>query len=213
MIKEIRKRWEAGERVKLECVDRNGLLNINKNKAFQGVNKELLRNEELIVTGICIEHGFVSINGDDYRLLEKELKYFSIKRPDPTFDDLVDTAIKAARDGVAIITHLEIDSIMIESINYNSLSPIEIYRGDELEIKEAIDWVNSLYTETFVIESDSDIERLQDGAEITLANNERGIFSVIGELKFITNTKTNNVIMGLNIFFLKGATVTQKRDK
>lgn len=130
-----------------------------------------------------------------------------------SFDDLVDKTIKAVRDYVAIITHLELDNITIESINYDLLSPLEIYREDAPEkIQKAIDWIDSLYTETFVIESEEDIKKIRDGAGIVLANSERGTFNVISGLMSITNEKTGTEVMGLNIFWLKGATVTQKKE-
>lgn len=214
MINEIKRRLDAGKKVELECMDRDGFVS---NEINRTANMLILNQESLIVQVVHEEVERVVLEGvispvTSNTINFDELKFFKIK--EQNFDDLVDKAIKAVRDYVAIITHLELDNITIESINYDLLSPIEIYRKDEFEkIQKAINWVDSLYTETFVIECEEDIKKIRDGAEIVLANNERGTFNTVSGLRSITNKKTGTEVMGLNIFWLKGATVTQKRGK
>ena len=78
----------------------------------------------------------------------------------------------------------------------------EIKRG--LEIKDSKE-------EVFVIECDSDIKYISDGAKITLTNGKTGTFNFISGLRSITDDESGFEVMGLNMFWLKGATVSQRR--
>ena len=215
MINEIREILKDGYGARLELVDREeirgtGILYTHYHSALSkyGKNSSLTVIKEENAHLILEEE----VDGMPIKLPKDVLHLFKLTGIVPTLYRVIDVALDAVKNGVAVITHLKADEIVIESIDYDSKSPFEVFKDDPLEkFQDAIEWIGSLYTETFVIESDSDIERLQDGAEITLSNNERGVFNIIGGLRSITNLKTNDVVMGLNIFFLKGATVIQKR--
>lgn len=204
-----------GERVDLVCVDRDGFI---KNSV---VNKKLLKHGNFTITRFSREVFDLNLSESELDLLRigrvqafihvSELKYFKIKEPEYTFNDLIDVAVQAMKDGKVYFRFLS-DGQISFSVGRGE-DTTNILKGSDgaEEISNAIDLINSLYTETFVIESEEDIEKLCDDAEITLANNEKGIFNNCSGLRSITNLKTGFEVHGLNIFWLKGATVTQKR--
>ncbi|UNM96030.1 hypothetical protein MMG00_12645 [Ignatzschineria rhizosphaerae] len=80
---------------------------------------------------------------------------------------------------------------------------------------KGIDFINSLDTETFVIEGEEDIQKVLEGANVKLANGNKDI------VLHKTNYKEQSMIQfsenkhwgAVGIFILKGATVTQKRGE
>lgn len=216
MINKIMQMKERGERVSLECIDSIGFIE----KSID--NKLILELENLIVeryqdwscdyrTGVYLvrseyESQQLGIRPEDAFIPVEDLKYFKIKEPD--FNDLIDVAVQAKKDGV-ISGQL---TIMSDSIHFfNSDRTTNSFTAKFPN--KGIERIKSLYTETFLIESEEDIEKLCDDAEITLANNEKGIFNNCSGLRSITNLKTGFEVHGLNIFWLKGATVTQEVSK
>ena len=77
-----------------------------------------------------------------------------------------------------------------------------------------MEYINSLYTETFVIESEGDISRVKSGADIELANGNKCTFLNnygMWRIKRIKDDK--GFIHNCGLLVLKGATVTQKRGE
>lgn len=213
-IEEIRKEIDTRDDIELECISREKFLN----PRFEGngkVNKMILDQEKLIVSGI--EHGDILLKGSiggiaRNAINESEIKYFRIKHPAPTFYDLVRVAVQAHEDGVIKRLTIGVRGIIFEA-------GINLYSFTNIEAEEVINLINSLYTETFVIEGVDDIRKvnIKDGnAKITLVNgielrldgsqdssNQDGF--AVGVL--LPNGRTN--YYGITV--LKGATVTQER--
>lgn len=212
MINKIMQMKERGERVSLECIDPDGYLSSIKHESVRDIMESIIKSNDITVDHVYSDDMSLRVKyynaSKQNTIFHEELKYFKIKEPD--FNDLIDVAVKAYKDGFA-------DEIILN--DYISISTQDKTYGasradtNGFEIKEAIEKINSLYTETFVIESEEDIEKLCDDAEITLANNEKGIFNNCSGLRSITNLKTGFEVHGLNIFWLKGATVTQEVSK
>lgn len=86
-----------------------------------------------------------------------------------TFDDLIDAVIQAYKDGLIRSIAIENCSILITKNNYGK----RFYKKGLDSYSEALNWVNSLYTETFVIESEEDIARVKVGAIVTQQRQEK----------------------------------------
>lgn len=194
-IEEIKKELDAGNTVELECIDKHGL-----KKEHYGYGL-LLRLDRFIVSNLNGEDIF--FNDSLVGLSENHLKHFRIKRPVPTFDDLVDIAVQAAKDGVIVIRRFHSSFLDFEKFGTTKHADnVEVLdSSDAKDIKDAIEFIESLYTETFVIDSvqfpDLKVggKFVQNGVEWEL-NEER--------VKIIENTP---------FFLLKGATVTQSRGE
>ena len=215
-IEEVKKALDAGETVELECIDREGY------EGEHRLNCTLLKTARLIAQEV--DYCKVIIKNTDAStqitgIDRDELKYFRIKRPTPTFDDLIDIAAKAVKDGVIFSAEIFESAIYIylDSSAYDfcksSLSIINDLDSDMKRIPEVIDKINSLYAETFVIEHASDIENIKENAVIRLQNgNEVCAESncLHHHVNFIQTTYGGNNFH-LSFISLKGATVTQKR--
>lgn len=235
-IEEIKKRLEAGEVVELECIDLSKFLTEELNCKTR-YNKKCMAEFNSLVdeasdAGVTMEDGFF--------IDEEELKFFRIveakptitasythtgvtsgiettaSESKPTFDDLIDVAVQAVKDEVVAITILESDYIEMNNVD-GDLSVRSFYASEGVEIvKSALDWINSLYTETFVIDDYKDIKRIKKEADINLAN-ELKVKAYDEPFRHDEGWKVrcaNGQQSGiLDIFALKGATVTQKRGK
>lgn len=121
-----------------------------------------------------------------------------------TFEDLIDVAIKAYKDR-------KIQRLIIEDKNYTD--EMKVYICDvqysfkyDAYIENHISFFKSLYKETFMIESQSDLSqtRLNDKkTKIVLANGELVTDEIWDYLKDISGEA--------QFLLLKGATVTQER--
>lgn len=215
-IEEVKKALDAGENIELECIDKDGLAKLTP--YVEG----LISQEPLTIESWCSDSLYLNINKRKCHqdtLSKEELQYFRIKRPTPTFDDLIDIAAKAVKDGVIFSAEIFESAIYIylDSSAYDfcksSLSIINDLDSDMKRIPEVIDKINSLYTETFVIEHASDIENIKENAIIRLQNgNEVCAESncLHHHVNFIQTTYGGNNFH-LSFISLKGATVTQKR--
>jgi len=220
MINEIREILKDGYGASLELVDREeirgtGVLYTHYHRALSNYGK----NNSLTVVKeenahLILEEGE---DGIPVKLPKDILHLFKLTGVVPTLHRVIDVALGAVKDGVAVITHLKADEIVIESIDYDSKSPFEVFKDDPLEkFQDAIEWIGSLYTETFVIENERDIKRIKKLAKITLEN---GIIITAdtdclyyGDIAHIKSTYGPMSYI-LNFAALKGATVAQKRGK
>lgn len=132
---------------------------------------------------------------------------FSVK--DPTFDDLIDVAVQAHKDGL-------LRSIIIENYSLLAIKNDYVkrhYKKGFDSYSEALNWFNSLYTETFVIESEEDISRVKVGAKITLSNGSEFTAELVTQLSrgWVIDSTLGHIDQTYCIFILKGATVTQQK--
>lgn len=192
---------ERGERVELECVDKQAYI------AETGTHNRLMLRESGLIVSRVNSYGAV-VTDDDWLILNKELKYFKIK--EPTFNDLIEVAKKAVQDDI-------LSSFTVNDMDYSDLIGRAIYIGLGMRahrIANEIKRIQSLYTETFVIESEGDILKINDGATVELSNGNSGsVLHVDKHYKTIQFAKEEKHWGALGIFILKGATVTQKRGE
>lgn len=229
MIEEIKKRLEAGEVVELECVDIDGLLDANKSAIREWkseATKGIARVAQVEESAGIIE--LISSGGLGWILFCHDLKYFRIKRPTPTFDGLIDVAVKAVKDKALFTMSIGDSRRKGRYLNYavSGSSPSESFYENDGCHQSAINFINSLYTETFVIENEEDINKVLSRKEIGFNRKSMSVATLMnGNEILITRLDPDNtagivVYMRdglyknyLGIDVLKGATVTQKRGK
>lgn len=208
-IEEIKKELEAGNTVELECIDEMGF--ISRHECNVENNEIILNQGRLTIATVCNDTDSVilkgNINPDISNTIHfEELQYFRIKRPTLTFNDLIDVAVQAFKDSVIFELDLEKDGICFKAKNLD----MDICQ-DSVEI--GIETINSLYTETFVIEYASDMERIKRTAIIVLENGCEVCAESDCLHHGVNYIQTTYGGMNFNLSFvsLKGATVTQKR--
>ena len=211
-INEIREILKDGYGASLEIVDREKITDIGL------YNHWPILNAQSSLTVIREEKGRLILKeksgGIPLTLVKDDLMFFKLTGIVPTLYRVIDVALDAVKNGVAVVTHLKTDEIVIESVDYNDESPMEVFKDDSLEkFQDAIEWIGSLYTETFVINDVSDVLNCKRGARLVFSNGVDSEFleSYFGglraEILFLDSGKCCNVPIEL----LKGATVTQKR--
>lgn len=175
----IQKELDAGRKVELECIDKDG---------------------------------FIRIKDTSSSIVYSEFKYFRIKQ-DPTFDDLIDVAVKAVKDRVLFMMSIGDNKRKGRYLNYavNGNSPTESFHESDDDYQACIDFIKSIYTETFVIESEEDYNSLKDNANIKLLNGE--VIKRIVNYSACTPefSDANGRVVRLSYLTLKGATVTQRK--
>lgn len=127
-----------------------------------------------------------------------------------TFNDLIDVAVQAVKDGKIYFRFLS-DGQISFSVGRGE-DTTNILKGSDgaEEISSAINLIDSLYTETFVIEGEEDIKRFNRRVDsIVLANGE----DIIEDIKFHRGAPyfLGGLAIPVPYSVLKGATVTQKR--
>lgn len=135
-----------------------------------------------------------------------------------SFDDLIDVAIQAVKDDVIVIRKFHSSLLNFEKIGEtNHASDVEITRSSKArEIQDAIDFIKSLYMETFVIESEDDLHSITKVNEVALLNGEivnfRGLSSEDADVKmYLFDYCSNKYIISMPFIAIKGATVTQQK--
>ena len=203
---------ERGERVELELADKVGFIE-------QGASHHVADGLQRGINTVCSVDGdnnvVIRASGlDDILLAQNDcyLKYFKIKEPEYTFNDLIDAAAQAFKDGaLAKVT------MMSEGLIYLTTHDIRVKSVSDDIPSSGIDFIKSLYTETFVIESEEDIKRVKKGAVVTLANGNAFDVALSTQLGrgWVLDTKTNELdqYQTYCIFVLAGATVTQSAYK
>ena len=209
-IEEIKKELDAGREVELECVDIDGFKSSCKeNKGFFN-QLDVLTLRALSVNkvgGFTIS--FEVDGGKTIYISEENYKYFRIKRPAPNFDDLIDVAVKAVRDG-EIYKFEFVQSLGDTDIIFLDISEGERRKFTHDQAQDGIDFINSLYTETFVIEQENDLIKTKVGATGKLLNGEE--FTIV-EAYCRGYVAVDECKYYLPFFVFKGATVTQKRGE
>lgn len=214
-IKEVERRLKDDIKVELECVDALAFT-----KSHNDANREILDSGLLVE---LVDQGSIYIRGSDYNIIKSEYKYFRIKEDSPyiegktTFDDLIDVAVKAVRDG-------ELHKFTFNKcLSNKDIIWLYTYKDESKHFMHdqaqcGIDFINSLYTETFVIDDIDDLRRIEIGADGELSNGSKfevDSVSTIGldwiNVRFIESKSLSPETLGIEV--LKGATVTQKRGK
>ena len=129
---------------------------------------------------------------------------------EPTFNDLIDAAAQAFKDGkLAKVT------MMRDGLIYLTTHDIRVKSVSDDIPSSGIDFIKSLYTETFVIESEGDIERVKVGALIELSNgnSDRAMLTDKYSGQSMVQFSENKHWGAVGLFILKGATVTQEVSK
>ena len=127
---------------------------------------------------------------------------------EPTFNDLIDAAAQAFKDGkLAKVT------MMSNGLIYLTTHDIRVKSVSDDIPSSGIDFIKSLYTETFVIERESDMKKIKGSAEsIMLVNGED-----VGSNIIIHNDEPHfffdNAVVPAVFKLLKGAIVTQEVSK
>lgn len=141
-----------------------------------------------------------SLKRSDYFKKKEQTQY--------TFNDLIDVVVQAVKDKVINGANIRLHEIgFMHNKTHYKLMPA-------FDCKEQIDFIQSLYKETFVIECEDDVNRVKKGAEITLSNGNKSIVA-----RSIVNRTNGNRMLEikgchyfLQFFTLKGATVEQDRN-
>lgn len=166
----------------MDCSDKIGnALYLGLNMTYHAIENEIKGINEMI---------------DESSVVEQEVE--EIK--EVGFDDLIDVAVQAYKDGV--LTDMELDESGLSSSQVMCF-----FSAHQEDIIKSINEIKSLYTEKFVIESQDCIERIDfiDG-KITLQNGES-----LSDKEFEDILDFSDPLL---LKVLKGATVTQpKGDK
>lgn len=132
-----------------------------------------------------------------------------------SFDDLIGIAVKAVKDGViaAIEFHNDLLVIFVGKSAYIHATPsFTASKSTNVSyISEVISKIDSLYVESFEIESEEDIGRIIGGAKITLSNGNEVTADSGVKVGGTHKVWLDKYSKPVGLFFLKGATVTQKK--
>ena len=196
---------DRGERVELELADKAGFIE-------QGASHHVADGLQRGINTVCSVDGdnnvVIRASGlDDILLAQNDcyLKYFKIKEPIYTFNDLIDVVVQAYKDGV--IPSLELGSEMgVRSVRCLASAILDEWD----DYSNGVNNIKSLYTETFVIESKEDMYRIGDEYEIVLSNGE-DIGSIVTISDDTPYFEYDGRLTPVPYAVLKGATVTQKR--
>lgn len=196
----------------LVCIDRDGL----HNEGY--LTSQVAKFEKYIISGVCKETLRVNLLPEDgldwratnYLLLGQINKYFKKKEQSQyTFVQLQNLAHKSVIDGVLEYYHVEF---------YGDISLIKLAFDGKFthynsnDAKSGVEFIQSLYKETFVIESIEDIRRIKNSANITLSNGNR-IERAVHENKgdYVVFNDSNDDFYTFDFVVLKGAKVEQSK--
>lgn len=130
----------------------------------------------------------------------------------PVFNDLIDIAVKAKKDG--LLTRVEIKELSLNATS-KDIEFCTSTNAGPIVIQARIDYINSLYTETFMINDLGSLQKVAIDANGVLANGSkfkviRGHGQYLGKGKLYIEFE-NEVTNHASLEVLNGATVTQKR--
>lgn len=200
-MEEIKKALDSGKEVELECINEAGFISLYK---CNGENNKIILNQGVLaVERVCSSEEFVYLKGVISPSISnvisfEELKYFRIKRPAPCLIELI-KLVEDAKNKKLIGSFCAINSDWQQEIMVIIKETTYKWDFNNQGIKGAYDLIDSLYTETFVID-DSYFPELKAGGKFT----QNGIEWELDEERIESIVKTP-------LFILKGATVTQKR--
>lgn len=200
---EMKEELEVKEDVSSECVDRDKHLNPEEKwhdsrrtiQNLYGINKDTL---ELNKTRRITPYSQF-----------KRFRIVEVKEDVKTseFDVVVDSAFKALKDGVVMEIGLNNGVLMIQNGQASVRKCISKSDVAQNGACKYIEYIDSLYAETFVIESEDHIKMVKLKASVKLTNGN----------EFIVDNATNEFLTPstsfekLTILTLKGATVTQQK--
>lgn len=139
------------------------------------------------------------------RSMKKEYYLKMNENEDVSFNDLIDAAVQAKKDGVCDSVEIDINNWLIVK---SSTGNIHCHKNHLIHDNEFhINWIKSLYTEKFVIEKMIDEFKIKSGAELTLANGMKCIYFDDGDRKL----RHDGDFYPCNFLVLKGATVKQSK--
>lgn len=202
----------------LVCIDRDGFAGCNVK-----FNTPLMNLDKLLVASVSDHVVYLSNENSDISrsnccIFASELKYFKKKEEQPqkyTFDDLIDITRKAYDDGVLHGYALENKLVKSLSIKFSDTKVSTWILGDD-DYSIPASHIQSLYKETFVIETEDDFNKIKNKAKGTLLNGNRftveGLThsSVYGGLLEVHADFTNRKDR-LSFLSVKGATVEQPK--
>lgn len=196
-VNNIREMLNNGDSVTLICVNKEEFAPVHRS-----YNEDVLRSGGLEVSSVNESGGVVLKNG--LTITKSELRFFEIKECGITFDELVDIAVQAWKDG--IVEELILNDFM-------SIATIEdrydFAKGQTFGVSDTINKIKSLYNESFTIECEDDLRRLKEGARVCLSNKEEVTFiHKYKDALFFSDESLN--ALSLPLIALKGATVTQR---
>lgn len=197
---------ERGERVELECVHGNAIAT-SYAEALSG-NQAVVSH--LLDDKIIFENSFF--------IYEGELEHFKIKETEYTFNDLIDVAVQAYKDGYIRLMRLDNDVLDISyNIDGDGLCGFLTSKTEEsgYQFGQYIRDINSLYTETFVIESEENTNKIDvfKCPRFELKNGVRGTIQKCFNNKEFSVQFEDKSWGNIGFMVLKGATVTQKRGE
>lgn len=242
MINEIKRMLNTGIKFSLECIDPAGF------ELENFLNKAILKLDSIEPIkwqggSFSLTEGIFIKPDDEYErrihnnpfIAASELKYFKIKEiekmmgenkavdqevKEPTFDDLIDSAVKAVRDG-------ELHKFTFNKcLSSKDIIWLYTYKDESKHFthdqsQSGIDFINSLYTERFVIDKECLMPKVKNEAKVTLSNGNSFIarkvehsFVVMkdgSEIKSLMFKDGNDFWVTYSFFELKGATVTQQK--
>lgn len=212
MIEEIRKEMRLKNEVFLECIDEEGFLNPLDCAGNKEINREILSQKQFKVSHTAIDDTVYLCgelaDGSCNCINSDELKYFRIKRQDsqePSFSDLIDVAVQALKDGILMELEIREDRFISGAIK-EGLSPTRHFSTGSQSggIAERIQFIRNLYTESFTIEVEDDIIRINEDAKTVMMNGH----------KFHGNEFKEFASSDIKTLFslLKGSMVTQKKE-
>ena len=129
---------------------------------------------------------------------------------EPTFNDLIDAAAQAFKDGaLAKVT------MMSEGLIYLTTHDIRVKSVSDDIPSSGIDFIKSLYTETFVIESEENTDKIDvfKCPRFELKNGVRGTIQKCFNNKEFSVQFEDKSWGNIGFMVLKGATVTQSAYK
>ena len=200
MINKIIEMLEREERVALDFVDRHAFLNQDHENECDREAVAAIAKSSLVVKSILGGGAALALEDDRYCIPEKDYKYFKIK--EPTFNDLIDVAVQAVKDGVIAVWIITSGALKFSPAD--ALNNTSTYYDDEF-ISDGIWHIKSLYTETFV---ETFVIEGHGFPELKVG----GVFTQNGR-EIILDADHIEAIMNTPLFLLKGATVTQEVSK
>lgn len=208
MIEEIRKEMRLKKKVFIECIDEEGFLNPTDCAGNKETNREILSQKQLKVSHTDINDTvYLSgelVGGSCNCINSNELKYFRIKINEPSFNDLIDVAVQALKDGILMELEIREDRFISGAIK-EGLSPTHHFSTGSQSggIAERIQFIKNLYAESFTIEVEDDIIRINEDAKTVMMNGH----------EFYGNKFEEFASSDIKTLFslLKGSVVTQRR--
>lgn len=181
----------------LVCIDRDGFLSTSLSEEDTKDVLDVL-SSEFIVDSIDLNKNWVFLKGDIYSLNGNELKHFKKKDQSKyTFDDLIDVAVQAFKDG--LLEDLKLNKYKPKSITIYDINDyeLEVNIEDNSYCNKFYNHIQSLYKETFVIECDNDVNKIKNGESVLILKNGKAF--KFSELMDIPPSLLPDIIFGSTV--------------